>query len=211
MMNKFKYFSVITIFLLLAIGSGSSGSDSPENTSFMDSADITQKDFFDIVTKFDSIFESRADGNKIQFQEMCESKNAALKEYFKREDIKNFKVENWLGEVQEIQSLYNGGGLKVLCNSLGSHYTYKGTNFSLNTRNDYDDVLLDYTAVKKSSDLYKKISVLKKGSIIKFSGKFIKSTGYYRSTYIVSNSEYANADQEYVFQFTDVEELKSAN
>lgn len=208
-MNKIKYFSVITIFLLLAIGSGS---DSPENTSsYMDSADITQKDFFEIVTKFDSVFESRADGNKIQFQEMCDSKNAELKEYFKREDIKKFKVENWFGEVQEIQSLYNGGGLKVLCNSLGSHYTYKGTKFSLNTSNVYDDVLLDYTAVKKSSDLYKKLSTLKKGSIIKFSGKFIKSPRYYSRNYIVSNSEYANADQEYVFQFTDVEELKAAN
>ena len=208
-MNYFRYISVILVFMLLAIGSGS---DSGENTSsYMDSADSTQKDFFEIVTKFDSIFESRAEGNNIQFQQICESKDDALREYFNRDDIKNFKVENWYGEVQEVQSIYGGGGLKVLCNSEGSHYTYKGTNFYLNTTNDYEDVLLSYTAIKKSSDLYQKLSTLKKESIIKFSGKFIKSPRAYRRTYILSNSEYANADQEYVFQFTDVAELKSAN
>ena len=64
---------------------------------------------------------------------------------------------------------------------------------------------------KQIEDEEEKLSTLKKESIIKFSGKFIKSPRAYRRTYILSNSEYANADQEYVFQFTDVAELKSAN
>jgi len=215
-MNKLKYFSVSVFFFLLAIGSGSDkGADKKEDkedkkeSTYMDSAHITQKDFFKIVSKYDSIFKTASDGNKIQFQGMVDDKNKDLKEFFKRSDIVKFQVDNWIGRVKEIQTRWNGGGLKVYCNSEAKNYAiYGGSTFYLNSTNVFDDASLDVaTEISKKSDLYKKLATLKEDAIIRFSGKFVKAPSYYSVSYILSNSEYANADQEYLFKFTDVQEI----
>jgi hypothetical protein len=220
-MKTLQYITFCALFLLFAIGSGSEGSGSEgsgsegsgsegsgdaESSSYMDSADVTQKDFLNLIAIYDSIFDTRIEGNSIQFQEMCNDKNNLVKAFFKRDDIKNFTVQNWFGEVTEIQSFYNGGGLKVRCNSTGS--SYGGTTFYLNTSNIIDDLLvLEETRIKKDSELYKTCAKLKEGSIIRFSGKFIRP--YFAPSNIGSNSEYANIDQDYIFKFTSVEDIST--
>jgi hypothetical protein len=211
-MKTLQYITFCALFLLFAIGSGSEGSGSEGSgdaisSSYMDSADVTQKDFLRLIAEYDSIFDTRIEGNEIQFQEMCNDKGDRVSAFFRRDDIKNFTVKNWFGEVTEIQSFYNGGGLKVRCNSTGS--SYGGTTFYLNTSNINDDLLvLDQTRIKKDSELYKTLAKLKDGSIIKFSGKFIRP--YYAPSNIGSNSGYANIDQDYIFKFTSVEDISPA-
>lgn len=205
-MKNLKYLLVCSVFILIAIGSGSEGDSSlaTATVSYMDSADVTQKDFFGIIAEYDSIFDTSIEGNEIQFQEICNSKNESIKEFFKRNNLKNLTVQNWFGEVTEIQSFYNGGGLEVKCSSTGE--SNSGSTFYLNTSNILDDLLiLDQTRIKKDSELYKTLAKLKVGSIIRFSGKFVKP--YYAPSNIGTNSKYADVDQEYIFKFTSVEDI----
>ena len=198
--------AIIVSYFFIAIGSSENTSKDKEKkneASFLDTIPQSQKSFFALEKKYDSLAPEAT--NDLKAGIIAENKAKDQRKLFSQEGFQNMTVKKWRGTVEKILSIDGDAGLVIKCyiNNGDKSTTFYLTSEALL----HEDNLMGKGPIQKSSPLYNKIANLTEYSEIEFSGNFYKSL--YSNRYLYSCTESDFYELKYLFKISDIKVLKA--
>lgn len=197
--------AIIVSYFFIAIGSSESTPEAEElkEASFLDTIPQSQKAFFALEKKYDSLAPEAT--NDLKGGIIAENKAKDERKLISQEGFQNMTVKKWRGRVEKILSIDGDAGLVIKCylNNGDKSTTFYLTSEALLN----EDNLMGKGPIRKSSPLYNKIANLTENSEIEFSGNFYKS--WYANRYLYSCTERDFYEHKYLFKISDIKVLKA--
>jgi len=196
---------IVFSYFFIAIGSSESTpeEEKKKEASFLDTIPQSQKAFFALEKKYDSLAPEAT--NDLKGGIIAENKAKDQRKLFSQEGFQNMVVKKWRGTVDKILSIDGDAGLVIKCYKDNGD---KSTTFYLTSEALlHEDNLMGKGPIQKSSPLYNKIANLKEYSEIEFSGNFYKS--WYSNRYLYSCTKSDWYEHKYLFKISDIKVLKA--